>query len=142
MLRDSITFLYVDDIRTSQETHLRASTACCGDSFTFLYVDDVRISQEPHLWASKACYGDSFTFVYKDAVRISQETQVWASKACYGDSFTFHYMDMDIDMQRAAAPWNPIVGVRVDAHPISRADIVVISPLCPWSCQPHIHRFQ
>jgi hypothetical protein len=27
-------FLYVDDVRTSQETDLRASTACYGDSFT------------------------------------------------------------------------------------------------------------
>jgi hypothetical protein len=28
----------------------------------FLYVDDVRTSQETHLWASKTCYGDIFTF--------------------------------------------------------------------------------
>jgi hypothetical protein len=32
------------------------------DSFTCLYVDSVRTSQETHLWASTACYGDSFTF--------------------------------------------------------------------------------
>jgi hypothetical protein len=25
------------------------------------YVDDVRTSQETHLWGSKTCYGDSFT---------------------------------------------------------------------------------
>jgi hypothetical protein len=33
------------------------------DSFTFLYVDDVRTSQEIHLWISTACYGDSFTLL-------------------------------------------------------------------------------
>jgi hypothetical protein len=42
--RDSFTFLYVDDVRTSQETHLQVSTACYRASFTFLYVDDVRAS--------------------------------------------------------------------------------------------------
>jgi hypothetical protein len=62
-------FLYVDDVRTSQEA--RASTACYGDSFTFLYVDDIRTSQEAH--ASTACYKDSFTFLYVDDVRTSQE---------------------------------------------------------------------
>jgi hypothetical protein len=53
------TDVYVDDIGTSQETHLWASMACYGVSFTFLYVDDVRTSQQAH--ASTACYGDSFT---------------------------------------------------------------------------------
>jgi hypothetical protein len=33
-----------------------------GDNFMFLYVDDVRTSQKTHLWASTACYGDSFIF--------------------------------------------------------------------------------
>jgi hypothetical protein len=37
-------FLYVVDARASQETH--ASTACYGDSVTFVYVDGVRTSQE------------------------------------------------------------------------------------------------
>jgi hypothetical protein len=46
LLRDSFTFLYVDDIRTSQETYQRASTDCYGDSFILLHVDDVRTSQE------------------------------------------------------------------------------------------------
>jgi hypothetical protein len=32
-----------------------------GDSFTFLYVDDVRTSQEAH--ASTACYGDIAIFI-------------------------------------------------------------------------------
>jgi hypothetical protein len=40
----------------------KTSTACYADSFTFLYVDDVRTSQETCLWASTACYGDRFTF--------------------------------------------------------------------------------
>jgi hypothetical protein len=32
--RDSFTFLYVDAVRASQETHLRAYTSCYGDSLT------------------------------------------------------------------------------------------------------------
>jgi hypothetical protein len=39
-------FLYISDVRTSQETHLRASTAYYLDSFTFLYVGDVHTSEE------------------------------------------------------------------------------------------------
>jgi hypothetical protein len=56
-------FLFVDDVRTSQETPLWASTACYGDSFTFLYVAGVRILQETHIWASAACYGDWLYFL-------------------------------------------------------------------------------
>jgi hypothetical protein len=56
-------FIYVDDdVRTSQETNILASTACCGDSFTFLYVDCVRTSQETNTLASTACCRDSFNF--------------------------------------------------------------------------------
>jgi hypothetical protein len=40
LLRGYLYFLYVDDVRTTQETP----------------------SQETHLWASTACYGDSFIF--------------------------------------------------------------------------------
>jgi hypothetical protein len=40
--RDS-NFLYVDDVHTSQETHLWASTGCYGERFLFLYVDDVML---------------------------------------------------------------------------------------------------
>jgi hypothetical protein len=76
------------DVRTSQETHLHASTACYWDSFTFLYVGDVRTSQEAQ--TSTACYRDSFTCLYVGDVRTSQEAQT--STACYGDSFTFLYV--------------------------------------------------
>jgi hypothetical protein len=48
---------YLDDVRTSQEIWLRASTTCYEDSFTLLHVDDIRTSQEAHLWAPTACYG-------------------------------------------------------------------------------------
>jgi hypothetical protein len=35
----TVLLFYVDDVRTSQETLLRASTACCGDNFTvFTYL--------------------------------------------------------------------------------------------------------
>jgi hypothetical protein len=34
----SFNYLHVDDDRTSQEAHLRASTAWYGDSINFLYV--------------------------------------------------------------------------------------------------------
>jgi hypothetical protein len=68
--------------------HLWASTPCYGDSFTLLYVDDVRTSQETRIWASTPYYGDSFTLLYVDDVRTSQETRQWARTASYGDNFT------------------------------------------------------
>jgi hypothetical protein len=54
--------LYVEDDRTSQETHVWAFTACYGDGFTLLYVDGVRTLQETHLWSLTPFYGDSFVF--------------------------------------------------------------------------------
>jgi hypothetical protein len=71
---------YVADVRTSQETHLWATTGCYGD------VADVRTSQETHVWATTGCYGDVAD------VRTSQETHVWATTGCYGDSFMFIYV--------------------------------------------------
>jgi hypothetical protein len=103
-------FVYVDDVRTSEETHLWAFSACYGDTFTFLYVYDVRASQETHLCDSTACYEDSFIFYIRrrcsyhrgnicmcllyllrgylyffcvDDVRTSQESHLWVSTACY-----------------------------------------------------------
>jgi hypothetical protein len=64
---DSFTFVYVNDVRSSQEPHLWTCAAL------FLYVDDIRTSQKTHLWASTACYVDSFIFVYVNDVRTSQE---------------------------------------------------------------------
>jgi hypothetical protein len=55
-------FLYVDDICTSQEIHLRPATACYRESFAFLWVDKVRTSQETYRRAAKACCLDGFTF--------------------------------------------------------------------------------
>jgi hypothetical protein len=48
LLRNSFTFLYVHDNRTSQETRMDL-TASYGDSFTSLYVEDDRTSQDTHL---------------------------------------------------------------------------------------------
>jgi hypothetical protein len=72
---DSFTFLYVDDVCTSQET-LTGLIGLLRNSFTFLYVDDVPTSQVRHPWASTACYGDSFTFLYVYDVPTSQETRL------------------------------------------------------------------
>jgi hypothetical protein len=49
LLWNSFTFLHVYDVCTSQETNLRASTACYGNRFTFLYVDEICTLQETHL---------------------------------------------------------------------------------------------
>jgi hypothetical protein len=46
LLRRYLNFLYVYDFRTSQETHLWASTVCYVGIFIFLYVADVSTSQE------------------------------------------------------------------------------------------------
>jgi hypothetical protein len=69
LLHEQLSFLYVDDVLTSQE--VQTSTACYGDNFTCLYVDDVRTSQE--VQTTTACYGDNFTCLYVDDVRTSQE---------------------------------------------------------------------
>jgi hypothetical protein len=45
-------------------TTLYASTACYRDSFTLLYVDDVRTAQETRLWTSTGCYRDIFSCSY------------------------------------------------------------------------------
>jgi hypothetical protein len=47
---------------TSMSQTLWASTACYGDGLIFSYVDDVRTLQETHVRASTACYANSFTF--------------------------------------------------------------------------------
>jgi hypothetical protein len=57
LLRGRFTFLYIDNVPASQETHLWVSTDSYGDSLTSLYGDDVRVSQETHLWLSTASYG-------------------------------------------------------------------------------------
>jgi hypothetical protein len=36
--------------------------SCYGSSFTFIYLDEVRTSQGTHLLASNICYGDNFPF--------------------------------------------------------------------------------
>jgi hypothetical protein len=46
---------------------------CYGYRFNFLYVDNIRTSQEKRQWASKICYGYGFTFEYADDVRTSQK---------------------------------------------------------------------
>jgi hypothetical protein len=72
---DSFT-VYVDVL--PHRKHVWGSTACYGVSCTFLYVDDIRTSQNAHLWVFTACYEDSFTLLYVDAVRTSEETHLWA----------------------------------------------------------------
>jgi hypothetical protein len=60
---------YVDDARTSQGKHVRASTAYYRDSFTFLYVEGVRTYQGTYVRFCMACYKDRFTFVVTSTKR-------------------------------------------------------------------------
>jgi hypothetical protein len=76
LLRGQFYLLYVDDVRTSHETHVWASTAYYRNSFTVLYVDYVRTSHETHVWVSTAYYRNSFTVLYVDDVRTSQQTRL------------------------------------------------------------------
>jgi hypothetical protein len=92
----SFTFLYVDDVRTSQEAW--TTTVRYVDSFTFLYVDDVRTSQEA--WTTTVRYVDSITFLYVDDVRTSQEA--WTTTVRYVDSFTCLYIDVRTSQE---TPW-------------------------------------
>jgi hypothetical protein len=55
LLKGELYFSNVDAVCTSKGTHLFTSTACYKDSFSSLYVNDVRTSQETQLWASTAC---------------------------------------------------------------------------------------
>jgi hypothetical protein len=73
---ESFTSSYLDEVRTSQETHKWTTTSFYGDSLISLYVDEVRTSQEIHKWTTTACYGDGFTCLYLDNIRTSQETRV------------------------------------------------------------------
>jgi hypothetical protein len=43
------------------------------NNFSFLYVDDVRISEEIHLWGFTACYRGNFTVLYIDDVHTAKE---------------------------------------------------------------------
>jgi hypothetical protein len=49
---DSFPFLYVDDGLPHSKHMYGPPRACYVDCFPFLYVDDVRTSQETHVWAS------------------------------------------------------------------------------------------
>jgi hypothetical protein len=46
-----------------------------GIALLFLYVDDVRTSQDTQVWASTACYRDIFSFIYVD-LHTSQEARL------------------------------------------------------------------
>jgi hypothetical protein len=72
--RDSFTVLYAGDTRTSQETHLQASTACYGASFTFLYVDDTRTSQETPIGLHSPLL---FTFSYTSVLTDLKKTHTY-----------------------------------------------------------------
>jgi hypothetical protein len=54
LLQGQLYYLYIDDVRTSQEAH--ASTACYGESFAFFYVDDVRTSQEAQAFGAQCLF--------------------------------------------------------------------------------------
>jgi hypothetical protein len=83
-------FIYVDDVRTSQEA--RASTACYGDSFK-LYMYMLIVPDRKHLCASTACYGDSFASLYVDDVRTSQEALASTySLRCYFYLYYVYYV--------------------------------------------------
>jgi hypothetical protein len=63
---------YMCMIFVPHRKHLWSSIPCYGDSVTVLYVNDVRTSQAAQ--DSTARYGDSFTLLFVDDVRNSQET--------------------------------------------------------------------
>jgi hypothetical protein len=51
----------LDDVGSSTSQNLMSPRPVTGIALLFLYVDDVRTSQETHLRASTACYSDGFT---------------------------------------------------------------------------------
>jgi hypothetical protein len=61
--------------------------------FHFLYADDVRTPQETHLWPSTACYEDGFTF-YMQMMFVPHRKHICGlSRPDNEDGFTF-YMQM------------------------------------------------
>jgi hypothetical protein len=60
----------------------------CGESFTFLYVDDVHTSQEA--WTTTVRYGDSFAFLYEDDERNNRVVS-WINLAQDMDQCRAHY---------------------------------------------------
>jgi hypothetical protein len=68
-------------------TNPYASTASYGDRFSFVYVDDVRTSQETPIVLHDQLRGELY-FLYN--FRVSQKRHLWASTACDGDSVTFY----------------------------------------------------
>jgi hypothetical protein len=81
MLRGQMYFLYVDDVHISPETHLRASTADCGEQIYFLYVCDNRTAQETSIYLLGVLRRLLY-FLYVDDVHTSQETHLQTSTAC------------------------------------------------------------
>jgi hypothetical protein len=75
---ESFISLYVDDVHTSQEAHIQASTACYEDT-----------SQEAHIQASTACFEDT-----------SQESHIQAFTAC--QLYTFYFTGVHFPTGKAA----------------------------------------
>jgi hypothetical protein len=134
-------FLYVDDVRISQKTHLLACTVyllactvCYGDNLTFLYIDDVRISQETHLWASTACYEDNFTFLYVDDVRTSQETHLLATTAVTGIASLLYMQMMFVHYRKYTyGPPRSVTGIALSLQCTFRLLFVTIFPSVCYS---------
>jgi hypothetical protein len=55
-------------------TALYASRDSYGDSFNLLYLDDVRTSQDTQVRAYIACYGDTFTFLCVVSIQNKEKT--------------------------------------------------------------------
>jgi hypothetical protein len=116
LLGDSFNFLYVDNVRTSQEAHLWTTAACYGDCFTFfictccsylagstpmdhcsllrgllyfLYMQMMFVPRRKHTYGPlQPVTGIALLSLYAHNVPTSQETHLWISTACYGDTFS------------------------------------------------------
>jgi hypothetical protein len=61
--RIALFFIYMCDVRNSQEANIRTTTACYRDIFTF-YMQVMFVPHRKHIRNSETCYGDDVTSLY------------------------------------------------------------------------------
>jgi hypothetical protein len=92
LLRGWLNYLFMDDVRTSQEHTYGPPWPVRGIALFFI-CRSLSYLTGTHLWASMACYGYSFTFLYADHFRTSEKHTYGAPRPVTGIVLPF-YMQM------------------------------------------------
>jgi hypothetical protein len=89
LLRGWTYFLYVDDVRTSQETPMGPPLLVTGTALLFICALCSYLTGNTPI-SLDGLIRDSFRFLYADDGRTKQKTYLLAYTACYGNTFTFY----------------------------------------------------